>query len=803
MPNEIITVGTRGLPEPDGAWQAEGEVTLRDLAGVVYARRWLILAITAATILLAFIVTTLQQPQYDGEATIRLYEEQSPASRFGSDLGALTGLPGLGRAGSGIETDVWVVQSRRILAQVVDSLSLQVRLNDPHVPRSEVFSRIDVESEPTPATISLERRDDGGYAVALEPANPEQSVPHPESMQPGTPARIAGVALTLSPAVEAEEIEFQIRSTQRTIESVQGSLQVEQLGRSSDILSVKYRAPDAELAAAVPNAIADAFMEYKLETTQSDAQRRASFLRDQVARYSDELAAAEERLREFREREHIISVEDQAAAQVRRMAELQVRHDELISERNALDGLLSRLADASGTAGSERYRSLAAFPVFFGNQTIQAMLASLIELENQRAELAVLRTPSSIDIQGIDARITELEEQLLSTVQSYRTSLESQLASTTRALNEFTSRVGTVPAREVEFARLMRQQQLLTEIHSQLSLTLRETEVEEAVEPVQIELLDPAVEPLRASAPRPVLNLFIGGVLGMMLALAVVFVRQAADTRVYSRRDVALASGGLAVIGTIPHVNGRSWLDARRRFQLSSVRRISRGAEEESKSLVLRDAPRTAAAEAFRGLRTQLTSRAAAGDPTTLVVTSAAEGEGKSTTAANLAITFAQQGLRTLLCDCDLRKGKVHEMLGVRQSPGVADILLGRASADDAIQQITLDGAALDVLPAGALPPHPAELLGSGGMGSLLHTLSQQYAHIIIDTPPLGLATDAAVIATLPGAGAILVTRAGHTDRRSVEQIAAEFRSLGTRVVGVIINDVQEQGVLYSAGTQG
>jgi capsular exopolysaccharide synthesis family protein len=803
MSREITPVGEEGSRRfPDAKRHSvEEEVTLGDLLRVVYLRRWLIAGTAAVCVVLALIFSALQSPQYDSQASLRVYQDRTSATRLSPELSALTGLAGVGRLGSGIETERWVLQSRRIIAPVVDSLALHVQLKRPVVPRSQIFSELLVISEPVPGDITLRRRANGAYSVDFEPTDPASPpVSIPAEMVPGVAANIGGVILTLNQSVSDRRIQVRVTSSQRALEFVHARLSVEQLGRGSDILSVRFRGPDRELAAAVPNTISDAFLRYRLTASRSDAQRRAEFLRQQVARYDAELAAAEEDVRAFREREQIISVEGQATEQVRRMAQLQVRHDELVEEWNALNGLLQRLESAGDDDSSERYRSLAAFPVFFNNRTIQVMLESLIELENRRAELTVLRTARSIDVQAIDGRIAELEQQLFTTVENYRTSLDSQLASITGTLNEFMSRLGTVPAVEVEFARFVRRQRLLTDIHSQLTLTLRETEVEEAIEPAQIELLDPAVQPLRASAPRPALNLLVGGVLGLILGLGFAFAREAVDHRVYSKRDVAVASGGIAVLGAIPHLNGMPGTTRRRRLALPELRRTS-GSGSAARALVTRDAPRTPGAEAFRGLRTQLTSRTSADHSPALVVSSAAEGEGKSITAANLAVAFAQQGARTILCDCDLRKGKLHEMLGLAPEPGVSDVLLGRAELEGAVQQAMIGGASLDVLTAGTGTTTPAELFGGARMVLVLQELARRYDRIIIDTPPLGTVTDAAVLGTLPSSTMILITRAGRTDRRALEEIASELRSLGANVLGVIINDLKDTGPLYSASS--
>lgn len=398
-------------------------------------------------------------------------------------------------------------------------------------------------------------------------------------------------------------------------------------------------------------------------------------------------------------------------------------------------------------------------------------------------------------MRGIDARVRELELQLLETAENYLASRENQLASLDAALSQFADAAEQVPAREVELARLTREQALLTEIYGQLQLRLHEVEVEEAVDPLDVQLLDPALVPSRPVSPRPILNLILGGSLGIALGLLVAITRQVVDTKVRSRNDVRIAAGGLPVMATIPRiapdadrrVNGRLTLRRLRRTR-AELARVS--------PLVARDAPRSPAAEAYRALRTRVFFRRDSDAPRILIVTSAAAGEGKSTSAANLAVTLSHQGVATLLIDGDLRRGTLHEIFGIDRTPGLGEVLREKVEPGEALRSIELAGGRLDVLSSGAHPENPSELIGGHRMELVLQELIDRYDRILIDTPPLRFATDAAVLGSMPYTGALMVARAGFSDRNALEHVARELQEMGIRVDGVIINDVS-QGSAY------
>jgi capsular exopolysaccharide synthesis family protein len=200
--------------------------------------------------------------------------------------------------------------------------------------------------------------------------------------------------------------------------------------------------------------------------------------------------------------------------------------------------------------------------------------------------------------------------------------------------------------------------------------------------------------------------------------------------------------------------------------------------------------PRNPALEAYRTLRTNITFARPDGNTIrTLVFTSPTPGDGKTTTTANLASTLAHQGLRVLLVDGDMRRGTLNQVFGVSREPGLSNLLVGAASRSDCIRKIQVgEFGSLDLLPGGAPPPNPSELIGSERMTKLLETLRSDYDSIIFDSPPLNLVTDAAVLATKAD-GVVLVGRAGVTTKGGLTYAAELLRKVRAPTVGFVLND--------------
>lgn len=210
--------------------------------------------------------------------------------------------------------------------------------------------------------------------------------------------------------------------------------------------------------------------------------------------------------------------------------------------------------------------------------------------------------------------------------------------------------------------------------------------------------------------------------------------------------------------------------------------------------LIVHDQPQCQAAEAFRSLRTSLQFLPAE-RLKAMIVTSSAPGEGKSTCSCNLAIALAKTGKRVLLVDADMRRPSVAATFGLPRGRGLTNLLAGRASDDDVIHPTTIDG--LSVVPTGPLPPNPAELLEQPTTGEALERWRGHFDHIILDTPPALVVTDAIVVGRKVGQ-AVLVARAGESRDKPMQRAVGLLREAGIEILGVVLNDLApRQGTEY------
>lgn len=285
--------------------------------------------------------------------------------------------------------------------------------------------------------------------------------------------------------------------------------------------------------------------------------------------------------------------------------------------------------------------------------------------------------------------------------------------------------------------------------------------------PVRLSVVTPATAPIAPSAPNTKLNLALGTVLGLILGIATAVLRTTLDNRVRGEADVRRVTDA-AILGGIS-------------FDLDATK----------KPLITQVAPQSPRAESFRQLRTNLQFAHVSHDSKTVLVTSSVPGEGKSTTATNLAIAIAQSGQTVALIDADLRRPMVSEYLGLERNAGLTTALVGDADINDLLQPWGDEG--LFVLASGRIPPNPSELLGSTAMKELIARLELTFDAVIIDAPPLLPVTDAAVLAQHVG-GVVVVVGSQKLRFGDLEKSLAALAMVDADVLGIVMNRLPSKG---------
>ncbi|MDJ0337975.1 polysaccharide biosynthesis tyrosine autokinase [Cryobacterium sp. PH31-O1] len=282
---------------------------------------------------------------------------------------------------------------------------------------------------------------------------------------------------------------------------------------------------------------------------------------------------------------------------------------------------------------------------------------------------------------------------------------------------------------------------------------------------ITVKTVSPAQLPGSPFAPNTQLIVLTGLLLGLVLGVLYALAREVFDTRVSTEKDLDRVSSD-PLLG-----------------------KVGRKKRTDPAGLVMRVMPHSAMAESYRRVRANLEFIDVDSPPRSAVVTSAVTRDGKSTTAINLALAMAERSSRVLLIDADLRRPSIAELCDLEGDVGLTTVLLGDVGPDDAIVRWS-DG--LDVLPSGAVPPNPGQLLGSDAMKTLMHRLLQDYDFIVVDSPPLLPASDALGLSHLTD-GAIVVARYKSTTRQQLATTLESLEAVNARILGIVLNQVRER----------
>ena len=735
-------------------------------------RQWLwMLLTTLAGIALTVIVTLRQRPVYEARASIRLAEQKNA----GIQPDVLTALTGP----SSIETEMEILRSRSVSEDVVDSLQLQAKVVEPKgEPRQLLFGRLELARDATPGIYTIER-DTTVFTVTT----PEG---HSVGGAYGAPVTIAGVLIEPLPLADGpRRVRIAVSSPTAAAEAVRADLKVTRPQTNAGIVVVSYRSSDPQLAAAVVNGVANSYIGLRTRGQKQQYRAAVDFLQGQVQRYGTQLAEAEGALEQFRRANSIVDPDAQAGDEARRLADLKVQQEELTARRGEMSELVRRTRQRADSSAD--WTAFAASPALVQNPTIASVVQQLTTAEGERAQLLARRTGADPDVVTLTQRIATLRLRLSALANATLQSLGEQARQLDATLSHSRTRLARVPEAQLQDARLQRRVTLVTELYTLLQTRLNESQISEAMEIANVELVDPALVPSRPLAARRIFNLLFGTALALLIGIIVAVVRESNDTSVRSRAEVAQLTM-VPLLASIP------------RIDLRNGRRKEVAARIEDR-LVIRHSPRSPAAEAYRALRTNVAfaTNGQKRQLRSLVVTSPEPEDGKTTTALNLAVTMADQGIRTVLIAADQRRPVLHKVLHTERSPGLSDLLNGTTTLEQAIRFIPLGdlaSGAFAFIPAGHHVSNPAELLGSPAMRSLLESLAESYDTVILDTPPLCVVTDAAVLGTQAD-GVLVVARMGATHAEALQQAVEEMKGLGARVVGTVLTDVNQREDRY------
>ena len=591
--------------------------------------------------------------------------------------------------------------------------------------------------------------------------------------------------------------------------------------RDTDILTITYSAGSAFEAAYIANAIASEFQLLNAESNKSEISELRKFIEDRLRIKEKELRASEDRLRDYQETEKVASLDEETTELVNRLSQVEALLEEAKIELQSNLELKKSLQQKL----EERKQSLPSDLSEISTPYLEALQKQLAQIVSERTVyLTALQAEAQTSkkqffeaaMQQYDDKIKAMKDKLKEEavkitassmvadplklsqdIVSSLLTLDGEVKASTAKINalqdvvsEYNARLEVLPKKVLELARLERRRKVDEQTYIMMTQKLEETKIQEAAQAKNVHIVDEAIEPLYPVSPKKKLNILLGALIGLGLGIGLTFLIEYFDNTVKSPEE--LERMGFNILSTIPRIE----MDKVEKKVERKFKKLGQleGRKIEARLITHLD-PKSPVSEAYRTLRTNLQFSKVDQKLDSVLITSAGPKEGKSTTAANLAIAMAQAGQKVVLVDADLRRPVIHSIFGVKKDLGLTNYLMEAISYEQLFKTTFLDN--LFLITSGVLPPNPSELLASHKMEDTLARLRADFDLVVIDSPPVIAVTDAAVMSTKVS-GTILIVSAEHTNRDAIARADSLLKSVNAKLLGALLNGVNVEGMYGS-----
>lgn len=567
-----------------------------------------------------------------------------------------------------------------------------------------------------------------------------------------------------------------------------GSLGVRRIPNSR-LMEVSFESTDPQLAAKILNAHLDNFIEQNYKSKYDATMEASRWLEGELSELRVRMRQSEDARIAYERQNQIWTLDDKSNITTQRLADL--NHQLTDAETDALKKRALYEYAQSGEVD--------AVPLLRDNGVIQDMNHRRSELTMSYTEAVNQYGPNFPKVQRIQAQIKELDDQItkerkgiVAQLQSDYNEAKAHYDLLSQRLDQQKTETNAMSEKLVQYNILKREADANKSLYEGLQTKLKEAGISVGLKSSNIRVVDPAMVPSTPARPAKTRNIALAFLVGLVGGVGLALLREYLDNTVKTPDDIETLARlpSLAVVpafGDVANAGGRKGL-----FKAGSTNGYDKRIE-----LVAQHLPKSQMSEAFRALRTALLLSQPDRPPQVILVTSALPREGKTTAAANLAVTLAQLGDKTVLVDADLRKPGVGRLLnlGSGKYAGLSSFLAGVSTLDlVTIQHPSIPNLA--AIPTGPLPPNPADLLSSHRLTEAIAELRTKYKFIVIDSPPIMAATDA-VILSVQTDGVLLVVRSGETPKEAFTRTRDLLISVKSHLLGVVLNAVDSSAPDY------
>ncbi len=544
------------------------------------------------------------------------------------------------------------------------------------------------------------------------------------------------------------------------VHQVRENTSIDEMGEMTNILKVSCKNRDPYLASLITNELINAYIDLSIQRMSQEASQALTFISDQLDITNDNLIKSEKVMDQFKKEHGIISLKEEAKEAIKRISDLEKQKLELslkIKDANSLEDMLSRNDTKIGD-----------YLIGGSDHTLGSMVEGLTKLEIQKKAMLEEYTEKYPGVVALNAQIEETKQKIRQMIASISNQFRIQQKNIIISEDSYYKSLSNLPEIERHYARLERDLKVNMELYSFLLKKHEEARISKAATVANIRVIDEAIPSTSPIEPQKGKNALVSFLMGFILSLIFAFYTEYTDTSLKTVDD-ARRRLTLPIFGIIPQI-ARAEINGQPQRELITA--------EDLKSTV---------SEAYRSLRTNIQFADLENKNKCFMVTSSGPGEGKSTTAANIAITLAYADMPTVLIDADFRKPVVHSLFKLEQEPGITNYLASDIPLSDVIKHTATKN--LDVISVGIIPPNPSELLNKTKVDTLIKELKKHYSYVIFDTAPILPVTDPAILGSKVD-GAFIVVELGKTTIEAVSRSQSLLTNTKTNVYGVILNKI-------------
>tara|TARA_Y100001980_G_C14556694_1_gene349411 strand:+ start:1523 stop:3808 length:2286 start_codon:yes stop_codon:yes gene_type:complete len=563
--------------------------------------------------------------------------------------------------------------------------------------------------------------------------------------------------------------------------------------RNTDLLNISYQSFNANEAAIVVNAVMDVYQERDKQWQNDELNYLKSFLEQQLLIKKKDLNQIEEKLKDFQESNNVYELDSAAVLLIEQLKLIEAAYyeskteSEILNERkkyyenqlnvkeenfsslvtNTLNTQLSSLREELGILEAEYISTKSKNS---NSAALESMKIKIDNLKNAIANETEKLVKSDIrSLNPLDFRQGAIDSLLM--IRATEAGLATKNKELEKTILNYEQQLRKLPNKYLLLSRLQRDRIILDQTYSTMKQKLEETKINEASQLGKVRIVDPAIPNYDKVSPQTLIILILT-LIGIFVTIVLVLIlKEYLDSTIRNLEEIE--NRNISILSIIPEF------------------KTSESGDKLKRRLILNEDPKSPISEAYRSIRTSLSLNESNDiQSNVILVSSSGPGEGKSTTVANLAITYANLGKKTLIIDTDLRKPVQHKIFNKSKKKGLTTSLSKQDSEIFDVIEST-ENENLSLLSSGPTPPNPSEILSSKRFKNIIESLRKEFDIIIFDSPPLIAVTDSLILSNLSDQF-LLVIKAGQTDKNALDRSIQSLEQVGSKIVGCIVNGANE-----------